>query len=90
MRFSLFSGGTSKSSNAELQDLDLIFTKVSQLAIYPIFLNTLTAALSWGAGGALIFMGNILVATPGNISHNQFNILISQNTHKTLGHTNTH
>jgi len=57
----------SVSSNAELQDLDLIFTKVSQRAVYPIFLNTLTAALSWGAGGAFIFMGNILVATPGII-----------------------
>ena len=69
MRTSVSSGvQTSISSNAELQDLDLIFIKVSQRAVYPIFLNTVTAALSWGAGGALIFMGNILVATPGIIS----------------------
>lgn len=52
----------------KLQGLDLIFTKVSQSAKYPIFLNTISAALSWGAGGMLIFMGNILAASPGNSS----------------------
>ena len=47
-----------------LEDLDLIFTKVSQTSWYPIFLNSISAGLSWGAGGMFVFMRNILAASP--------------------------
>jgi len=53
------------TDSTKLEGLDAIFTKVSQSATYPVILNTLSAGLSWGAGGMLIFMGNILAAAPG-------------------------
>ena len=56
---------------SKLEGLDAIFRKVPQSTTYPALLNSLTAGLVWTAGGMLLFMGNILAATPG-IYENQW------------------
>ena len=50
---------------SKLEGLDAIFRNVPQSTTYPALLNALTAGLAWTAGGMLLFMGNILAATPG-------------------------
>ena len=49
----------------EIANLDSIYKNVSQYSLYPISLFIITGALSWGSGGMLIFLANILAATPG-------------------------
>jgi len=63
---------SASSSADDLHGIDLMFNKIPQSALYPLFLVILTAAFSWGSGGSLIFMGNILAATPDQVTCNTF------------------